>query len=229
LRCVDVVLKSSFVRQIFSKTNVCRWCSRFEIVIVFKYMIFVNVSFCDCVINVDDSFDICVVFEKPDLFIFLDIISFLSVFIRLKFVDSLRVFKCKMSLAFQISFSLFSSFLRILHWNDQTKCLFEQLTHFLLFVVIVHVTLLCASTHKAHFLLYLYILLIWSYRWQLKHCINLQIFSNNSHVICVYSWSQPSLIKRLTVSKLYTSIINNENNLIWFIAFLNHVMRVICK
>ncbi len=89
-----------------------------------------------------------------------------------------------------ISKILFFFAILILHWKNQIKWLFSQLTHFLLSIDILHAKSLCDSEQIEHRFSYRQILSICSYFWQLKHCLILQLLTNSSQIICVYSWSR---------------------------------------
>jgi hypothetical protein len=52
---------------------------------------------------------------------------------------------------------------------------------------------------------------MWSYRWQLKHCLIRQLLTNNSQNICVYSCKRSFFIKRLICSTLWIFTINDDN------------------
>ncbi len=52
---------------------------------------------------------------------------------------------------------------------------------------------------------------MWSYRWQLKHCLIRQLLTNSSQNICEYSCKRSSLIKRLICSALWIFTINEDN------------------
>ncbi len=79
-----------------------------------------------------------------DVFVFwLNIV--ITFFFRRMNVELDAVIKCKIDFVFQI-FAIFFFFVTlILHWNDQTKWLFSQLTHLRLFVNALHATSLCYS------------------------------------------------------------------------------------
>jgi hypothetical protein len=142
---------------------------------------------------------------------------------------SLKFIECKIDFVrhmFEIlSFSITLTF----HWNNQIECLFSQLTHFLLFIVILHVESLCDSTQTEHRYSCWQILSMWSYRWQLKHCLIRQLLTNNSQDICVYSCKKSSLIKRLICSALWIFIINDDNSFSSLMTFFDQTTLTIRK
>ncbi len=109
----------------------------------------------------------------------------------------------------------------ILHWKDQIEWLFSQLTHFLLFIETLHVESSCDLAQTEHRLSCLQILSIWSYRWQLKHCLILQLLTNNSHEICEYSCKRSSLIRRFVCFALCVFTIKDDNFFLSLIALLD--------
>jgi hypothetical protein len=117
-------------------------------------------------------------------------------------VDLIVITECKIDFVFQIVAILFFSVILILHWNDQIEWLSSQLTHFLLFVEILHVSSLCCSKQTEHRRSYRQTLTMWSYRWQLKHCLIRQLLTKSSHVTNVYSFNRSFLINLFDCSAL---------------------------
>jgi hypothetical protein len=125
---------------------------------------------------------------------------------------SLKFIECRIDFVRHMFEILFFSIILILHWNDQIKWLLSQLTYFLLFIDILHVESLCDLTQTEHRRLCRQILSMWSYRWQLKHCLIWQLLTNSSQDICVYSCKRSSFIKRLICSALWIFTINDDNS-----------------
>jgi hypothetical protein len=109
-------------------------------------------------------------------------------------VDLIMIIECKINFVFQIVAILFFFIILILHWNDQIEWLSLQLAHFLLFVEILHVFSLCCLKQIEYRRSYWQTLIMWSYYWQLKHCLIQQLLTKNSHVTCVYSFNKSFLI-----------------------------------
>ncbi len=123
----------------------------------------------------------------------------------------LNSIECSIDFVRHMSEILFFSVILILHWKDQIEWLLSQLTHFLLFIETLHVESLCDFAQIEHRLSCLQILSIWSYRWQLKHCLILQLLTNNSHEICEYSCKKSSLIKRFVCFALCVFTIKDDS------------------
>ncbi len=115
----------------------------------------------------------------------------------------LKFIECRIDFVRHTFEILSFSFILILHWNDQIEWLFSQLTHFFLSIDILHVESLCDSTQTEHRRSCRQILSMWSYRWQLKHCLIWQLLINSSQNICEYSCKKSSFIKRLICSALW--------------------------
>ncbi len=118
---------------------------------------------------------------------------------------------------------LFFSVIFILHWKDQIEWLLSQLTHFLLFIETLHVESSCDFAQTEHRFSCLQILSIWSYRWQLKHCLILQLLTNNSHEICEYSCKRSFLIRRFVCFAMCFFTIKNDSFFFSLIAFLDQI------
>ncbi len=116
---------------------------------------------------------------------------------------------------------LFFSVTLILHWKDQVEWLLSQLAHFLLSTETLHVESSCGFAQTEHRLSCLQILSIWSYRWQLKHCLILQLLTNNSHEICEYSCRRSSLIRRFVCFALCVFTIKDDSFFSSLIALLD--------
>ncbi len=125
---------------------------------------------------------------------------------------SLKFIECRIDFVRHMFEILSFSITLILHWNDQIEWLFSQLTHFLLSIDILHVKSLCDSTQTEHRRSCRQILSMWSYRWQLKHCLIRQLLTNSSQNICEYSCKRSFLIKRLICSALWVFTINEDNS-----------------
>ncbi len=153
----------------------------------------------------------------------------------LKIVDwiFLKFIECRIDFVRHMFEILFFSITLILHWNDQIEWLLSQLTHFFLFIVILHVEFLCDSTQIEHRRSCRQILSMWSYRWQLKHCLIRQLLTKNSQNICVYSCKRSSLIKRLIYSTLWIFTINDDNFFSSLMTLLDQIIlairRLKCK
>ncbi len=110
------------------------------------------------------------------------------------------------------------------------KWFLSQLTHFRLSIDVLQTLSLWKFAHVAQRRLYLHDLFICSYRWQLKHCFNLQFLSKYSHVRCEYSSNNSFCIKRFVVSALYTFMMSDEYFLSKLIfARFDQITRVIFK
>jgi hypothetical protein len=114
----------------------------------------------------------------------------------------LKFIECRIDFVRHMFEILSFSAILILHWNDQIEWLFSQLTHFLLSIDILHVKSLYDSTQIEHRRSCRQILSMWSYRWQLKHCLIRQLLTNSSQNICEYSCKKSFFIKRLICSAL---------------------------
>jgi hypothetical protein len=123
----------------------------------------------------------------------------------------LKFIECKIDFVRHMSEILSFSIILSLHWNDQIEWLFSQLTHFFLSIDILHVESLCDSTQIEHRRSCRQILSMWSYRWQLKHCLIRQLLTNSSHDICEYSCKNSFFIKRLICSALWIFTISDDN------------------
>ncbi len=146
---------------------------------------------------------------------------------------SLKFIECRIDFVrhmFKILSFLITS---ILHWNDQIEWLFSQLTHFLLSINILHVESLCDSTQTEHRRSCRSILSMWSYFWQLKHCLIRQLLTNNSQNICEYSCKRSSFIKQLICSTLWIFTINDDNSFSSLMTFFDQIIlairRLECK
>jgi hypothetical protein len=98
------------------------------------------------------------------------------------------------------NFIFLSYFDFALKWSD--RMIVFAINTFFLSTNILHVESLCNSTQTEHRRSYRQILSMWSYRWQLKHCLIRQLLTNSSHDICEYSCKNSSLIRRLICSAL---------------------------
>jgi hypothetical protein len=141
----------------------------------------------------------------------------------------LKFIECKIDFV-RHKFEILSfSIILILHWNDQIEWLFSQLTHFFLFIDILHVESLSDSTQTEHRRSCRQILSMWSYRWQLKHCLIRQLLINSSQNIYVYSCKRSSFIKRLICSTLWIFTINDDNFFVSLITLFDQIIFAIRK
>jgi hypothetical protein len=141
----------------------------------------------------------------------------------------LKFIECRIDFVRHMFEILFFSITLTLHWNDQIEWLLSQLTHFFLFIDILHVESLCDSTQTEHRRSCRQILSMWSYRWQLKHCLIRQLLTNSSQNICVYSCKRSSLIKRLICSTLWIFTINDDSSFSSLMTLLDQTILAIRK
>jgi hypothetical protein len=141
----------------------------------------------------------------------------------------LKFIECKIDFVRHMFEILFFSITLILHWNDQIEWLSSQLTHFFLSIDILHVESLCNSTQIEHRRSCRQILSMWSYRWQLKHCLIRQLLTNNSQNICEYSCKRSSFISRLICSALWVFIINEDNSFFSLMTLFDQTILAIRK
>jgi hypothetical protein len=141
----------------------------------------------------------------------------------------LKSIECRIDFVRHIFEILFFSIILTLHWNDQIEWLLLQLTHFFLFIVILHVESLCDSTQTENRRSCRQILSMWSYRWQLKHCLIRQLLTNNSQDICVYLCKRSSFDKRLICSALWIFTINDDSFFSSLMTLLDQIIFAIRK
>ncbi len=107
--------------------------------------------------------------------------------------------------------------------------MFSQLAHFLLSTNILHVESLCDSTQIEHRRSCRKILSMWSYRWQLKHCLIRQLLTNSSHDICEYLCKNSFFIKQLICSTLWIFTINDDNFFSSLMTLFDQIILAIRK
>ncbi len=93
----------------------------------------------------------------------------------------------------------------------------------------MHVKSLCDSTQIEHRRSCRQILSMWSYRWQLKHCLIRQLLTNNSQNICEYLCKRSFFIKRLIYSALWIFTINEDNSFFLLMTFFDQIIFAIRK
>ncbi len=142
---------------------------------------------------------------------------------------SLKFIECRIDFVRHMFEILSFSITLILHWNDQIEWLSSQLAHFLLSIDILHVKSLCDSTQIEHRRSCRQILSMWSYRWQLKHCLIRQLLTNNSQNICEYSCKRSFFIKRLICFALWIFTINEDNSFSSLMTLFDQIILAIRK
>jgi hypothetical protein len=142
---------------------------------------------------------------------------------------SLKSIECRIDFLRHMFEILSFSIILILHWNDQIEWLLSQLTHFFLFIDILHVESLCDLTQTEHRRSYEQILSMWLYRWQLKHWLIRQLLTNSSQDICVYLCKKSSLIRRLICSALWIFTINDDNSFSSLMTLFDQIILAIRK
>jgi hypothetical protein len=70
---------------------------------------------------------------------------------------------------------------------------------------------------------------MWSYRWQLKHCLIRQLLTNSSQDICEYSCKKSFFIRRLICSALWIFTINEDNFFSSLMTFFDQTTLAIRK
>jgi hypothetical protein len=123
----------------------------------------------------------------------------------------LKFIECKIDFVRHMFEILSFSIILTLHWNDQIEWLSSQFAYFFLFIDILHVESLCDSTQIEHRRSCRQVLSMWLYRWQLKHCLILQLLTNSLQNICEYSCKRSFYINRLICSTLWIFTIKNDN------------------
>ncbi len=137
------------------------------------------------------------------------------------------IIECKIDFVFQIFAILFFFIILILHWKNQTKWLSSQLTHLRLFIDALHVASLCCSKQTKHRSSYRQTLIMWLYRWQLKHCLIRQLLTKNSYLTCVYSFNKSFCINLFKCFALLILIISDVSFLLLLLTFFDQIILII--
>ncbi len=152
-----------------------------------------------------------------------------SSFLNVVCCISLKSIECRIDFVRYMFEILSFSITLILHWNDQIEWLSSQLAHFFLSIDILHVKSLCDSTQTEHRRSCRQILSMWSYHWQLKHCLIRQLLTNSSQDICEYSCKKSSLIRRLICSALWIFTINEDSSFSSLMTLFDQIILAIRK
>jgi hypothetical protein len=125
------------------------------------------------------------------------------------------------------NFIFFDYFDFALKWSD--RMIVFTINTFFLSIDILLIKSLCDSTHAEHRRSYRQILSMWSYRWQLKHCLIRQLLTNSSQDICEYSCKRSSLMKQLICSTLWIFTINDDYSFFSLMTLFDQIILAIRK